>query len=219
MAAGRTLNRDTHSYGKVAMNTEIIMLMDRSGSMRQMADEVIDGFNSFIEEQRRLFGAAHVTLVQFDNHYEVVYSGCLIEQVLPISPSSYQPRGMTALLDAIGRTIVEQGLRIAAEQWAEAVIVCIITDGRENASQKYTPGAVREMTTHAEEQGWKFVYLGANQDAFSVARSLGLSQAIVENYFGGRGGTLDAYLRASSSVSSIREAMLRANKASTQHEP
>lgn len=196
------------------MNTEIIIIMDRSSSMGQMADEVIGGFNSFIEEQRRLFGAAHVTLVQFDNYYEVVYSGCQIEQVLPISASSYQPRGMTALLDAIGRTIVEQGLRIATEQWAEAVIVCIITDGLENASHKYAIEAIREMTAHAEEQDWKFVYLGANQDAFSVAKSLGLSQAIVENYFGGRGGTLDAYLRASSSVSSIRAAMQRACKES-----
>jgi hypothetical protein len=186
------------------MKTEILVITDRSGSMASTAKDVIGGYNTFIEEQREVPGEAKVTFAQFDDVYEVVYAGRPLADVPALDSRTFVPRGSTALLDAIGRTLNEQGQRIAAEKWADLVIVCILTDGGENASREYDTAKVKTMTEHAEKNGWKFVYLGANQDSFGVTQNLGMKGAIVANYVASAAGTQAAYSSTSASVRGLR---------------
>jgi Mg-chelatase subunit ChlD len=186
------------------MKTEILVITDRSGSMATTAQDVIGGYNTFIREQREVHGQARVTFAQFDHAYEVVYAGKPVADVPTLDARTFVPRGNTALLDAIGRTLNEQGQRIAAESWADLVIVCILTDGGENASREYDIATIRTMTAQAEKIGWKFVYLGANQDSFAVAQGLGLKGAIVANYDANPAGTQQAYGATSATVRNLR---------------
>lgn len=186
------------------MNTEIIVIADRSGSMSNITNDAIGGFNTFIEEQQKIPGEAKVTFAQFDTEYEVVYAGKSLTEVPKLDSQTYVPRGMTALLDAIGKTLTEQGERIAKEDWADLAIVCIITDGLENSSTQFTQQRIAEMTSHAEKNGWKFIYLGANQDSFLVAKSLGMNNAIVDNYIPTSAGIHGATVGMSLNVSNLR---------------
>lgn len=145
--------------------------------METIRDDVIGGFNSFLAEQKELPGEARLTYTQFDNVYEVMYAGKTVKSAPKLDRDLFVPRGNTALLDAVGRTLNEQGARIAAEKWAELVVVCIITDGQENASREYTRPRIAEMIKHAEANGWKFIFLAANQDAFTTAQGMGMSAA------------------------------------------
>lgn len=190
------------------MKTEILVITDRSGSMAGTAKDVIGGYNTFIKEQRAVPGEAKVTFTQFDDVYEVVYAGKPLADVPVLDDKTFVPRGYTALFDAIGRTLNEQGQRIAAEQWADLVIVCILTDGGENSSQEYQPSRVRTMIEHAEKNGWKFVYLGANQNSFEVTQGLGMKGAIVANYVANAAGTAGAYASTSASVRSMRSGLV-----------
>lgn len=189
------------------MKTEIIVITDRSGSMSSIASEVIGGYNNFIEEQRKVPGEARVTFTQFDDKYEVVYAGKPLAEVPKLDSATFVPRGMTALLDAIGKTLNDQGARIAADKWADLVIVCILTDGGENSSHEFNPDRVKEMTRHAEAHGWKFVYLGANQDSFAVVQGLGMQNAITQNFAANSAGTVAAYASTSASVRGLRTAV------------
>jgi Mg-chelatase subunit ChlD len=186
------------------MKTEIIVITDRSGSMRDLANEVIGGYNKFLEDQRKVPGEARVTFTQFDNEYEIVYSGVPLVSAPALDHETYQPRGTTALHDAIGRTLETQGRRIAADQWAELVIVCVITDGYENASREYTKDQIQAMTAHAEAHGWKFVYLAANQNAVHTAKNLGMQRAYASNFAATGVGTQAAYVSMSATSASLR---------------
>ena len=186
------------------MNTEILVITDRSGSMNSIRNDVIGGYNAFIDEQRAVPGEAKVTYTQFDTVYEVVYAGVPIAIAPRLTLDTFVPRGSTALHDAIGRTLNEQGARIAAEKWADLVIVCVLTDGGENASREYSLERVKEMTQHAEAAGWKFVYVAANQDAFASASALGMKGAIAQNFVASSVGTQAAYASTSASVRSLR---------------
>lgn len=186
------------------MKTEIIVITDRSGSMASIAQDVIGGYNTFIAAQKVLPGEARVTYTQFDDKYDVVYSGTPLAEVPLLDEKTFIPRNATALYDAIGRTLNDQGERIAKEKWAELVVVVIVTDGCENASREFTGSRIKEMCMHAESNGWKFVYLGANQDSFSVAKGLGLSMAATRNYTADGVGTQAAYSFATESVSDLR---------------
>jgi uncharacterized protein with GYD domain len=191
------------------MNTEILVITDRSGSMATTAKDVIGGYNTFIKEQREVPGEARVTFTQFDDVYEVVYAGKPLADVPVLDRKTFVPRGSTALLDAIGRTLNDQGSRIASEKWAELVIVCILTDGGENASREYTAERVKAMSEHAEKNGWKFVYLGANQNSFDVVQGLGMKGAVTANYVANAAGTQAAYNMTSSSVRSMRTGVVQ----------
>lgn len=188
------------------MKTEILVITDRSGSMQSIQDDVIGGYNKFIEDQKTVPGEARVTFTQFDDKYEVVYAGKPLSDAPPLSRLTFVPRGSTALQDAIGRTLNEQGQRIAADKWADLVIVCILTDGDENASKEYTLERVKEMISHAEKNGWKFVYVAANQDAFAAAKHYGMVGAIAQNFAANAAGTQSAYASTSASVRSLRSA-------------
>lgn len=157
------------------MNTEILCILDRSGSMASIKNDTIGGFNAFINEQKAIPGSAKVTLAQFDGYYEIVYQARDINEVPELNDTVFVPRGSTALLDAIGKTLVEQKMRIHKEGWAEKVIVVILTDGEENSSHEYTNDVVKILTESAQNDEWSFIYLGANQDAFSVASTFGIN--------------------------------------------
>lgn len=163
--------------------TDITIIMDRSGSMQSCREEAENGLNRFIEEQKNQPGEALFSLVQFDDQYELVHQAVPIKKV-PLC--SLVPRGMTALLDAVGRTINTTGERLAAMTKAERpglVIMMIITDGMENASQEFKRTQIKDMITHQQQKyNWQFTFLGANQDAFAEAGAMGISADTTANY-------------------------------------
>lgn len=186
------------------MKAEIIDITDRSGSMSCLRNDVIGGFNILLDDQKKVPGEARFTHVQFDDKYEVHCAAMDIQNVPPLNTDTYCPRGSTALLDAIGRTLNEQGERIHRENWADTVIVCIRTDGAENCSKEYTLEQVRTMIEHAQKHGWKFVFTAANQDAFTVASSYGISGAHTSNYVATPQGMVQSYAATSATLRSLR---------------
>jgi hypothetical protein len=186
------------------MKTEIIVITDRSGSMQSIKPDVIGGFNTFLDDQKKETGEARITYSQFDSIYELVYAGIPIKDAPKLTDGTFVPRGMTALYDAVGRTLDVQGKRIAEEKWAELVVVCIITDGGENASREYSSARVQEMTKHAEANGWKFIFLAANQDAMLAAKSFGSSGQYAGGFAASSAGVASAYAATSMTMSSLR---------------
>jgi hypothetical protein len=167
--------------------THIAVLLDRSGSMQSIKSDTEGGFDAFIAEQRKHPGRCDVTLAQFDDAYQEVY----VAQPLASVPAlDLRPRGTTALLDAVGRLITTTGERLAAmpeDDRPGAVIVVIMTDGLENASHEFTVDSIKKMITEqTETYGWNFVYLGANQDAISVAAGLGVEAGQAMTYTGSK---------------------------------
>lgn len=163
--------------------TDITVVLDRSGSMGICKKEAEDGLNKFIEEQKKQPGEATFTLVQFDDQYEVVHSAMPIKQV----PFCHLiPRGSTALLDAVAKAINATGERLknmTENQRPGLVVFVIVTDGQENASKEYKKDQIKQMIEHQQNiYKWQFTFLGANQDAFSEAASIGIPMAAAANY-------------------------------------
>jgi hypothetical protein len=168
--------------GRMDLNlTDIVVVLDRSGSMASVAEDTIGGFNAFVDGQKWAEGCARLTLVEFDHERHVVYERKDIQEVSPLDRGSYCPRGNTALLDAIGQTIIAVRGAIAFDRPSERpgnVVFVIITDGKENASSEFTRSQILEMIrTHQEEEGWEFLFFGANQDAIGEAASIGIEAA------------------------------------------
>jgi hypothetical protein len=184
--------------------TEIACVIDRSGSMAGLCSEAIGGFNSFLAAQQKAPGRARLTLVLFDHEYLVPCDGVDIQKVQPLDGSTYVPRGTTAMLDAIGRTIDDLGRSLAATPEAERpgkVIVTILTDGFENASQDYTQARVSGMIAHQQEKyGWQFVFLAANQDAVAGARELSIPDANACSFDATGDGVREAFAIQSQAV-------------------
>lgn len=151
-------------------------LLDRSGSMASIADDMRGGFDSFMVNERRQTGTAVVTLAQFDDEYERLYE---YKPIADVPPLTLEPRGTTALLDAIGRFVTEVGSDLAARPEHERpgeVTVLVMTDGHENASREWTKEAVQQLISQQEATyGWDFVFLGANMDAVAVGTDLGFA--------------------------------------------
>ncbi len=166
--------------------SEIICIIDRSGSMDAIKDDAIGGFNSFLESQKRDEGTASLTLVLFDNEYLVPINNEDIRQVPPLNEETFVPRGSTALLDAVGQTIDDVGRRLAEtkeELRPETVIVAILTDGEENSSRRYSRSKIKKMIEHQSNvYSWEFVFLAANQDAFAEAESIGIKRESVADF-------------------------------------
>lgn len=154
-------------------HTEIVLILDRSGSMTSLRDETIKMVNSFIEEQKTIKGTANLTLTVFDTAYEILVNGKDLNDVVPLTVDQYCPGGYTALLDATGRTIDELGHRLDKlpdDQKPEHVIVTIITDGEENSSKEYSHDKVKAKIEHqTDKYGWKFLFLGSGIDAQAAA--------------------------------------------------
>ena len=177
--------------------TEMVFVLDRSGSMRSLTADTIGGFNELIEKQKKLEGDAYVTTVLFDHEYEVLHDHVSLKDVAPLTDREYFARGSTALLDAVGRTINTVGARLAAtpeEERPAHVVFVITTDGMENASCEYTAKQVREMVEHQQQKySWQFVFLGANMDAVSEAGKLGISAKYAANFAPSRRGVSQMY--------------------------
>jgi len=188
----------------MTLKTEIIVVTDRSGSMQTIAEATIAGYNKFIREQKAEEGEARVTFTQFDDIYEVVYQGRDLREVPELTAATFQPRGGTALLDAIGRTLDEQLKRITAEKWAELVIVQIITDGQENQSRTYTADRIKGMIQTAQNMGVEFIFQAANQDAFATARDYGFLSKGVGNFVASAAGASAAYESTANYAKSLR---------------
>jgi Mg-chelatase subunit ChlD len=160
-------------------SAEIVFVIDRSSSMTLIAKEMESGLMDFIEEQRKVPGECRVTLVQFDNHYEYVWTCRSLTEALTYK---LVPRDSTALLDALGRSIDEVGARLAGMPEHERparVLFVVITDGEENSSRGYSRVRVFEMIKHQRERyAWEFMFLGANQDAIGEAGKLGIANAL-----------------------------------------
>jgi hypothetical protein len=144
---------------------ERVFLLDRSGSMESCIDDTIEGFNTFVESQKEFGGT--MTLCLFDHEFNTVYEKVPIDQVNPLTRDTYVPRGGTALHDAMGQ-VLKMNL-------SDDVMVIILTDGEENSSSKYTAAHVKDLV---DAKPWKFVYLGANQDAVLTAQGLGIQTSM-----------------------------------------
>lgn len=159
--------------------TQIICILDRSGSMadKNIIVEAINGFNNFLDEQKKLKDKASLTVALFDDRYELLYDDVDIQKVEKITRDTWSPRGMTALYDAIGKTIntVKENRTKMGSEKPDKVLVCIVTDGLENASQEYKLDDIKKLIKDCENDDWNFVYLAANQDAFAVGTSFGVS--------------------------------------------
>ena len=181
--------------------TEMVFVLDRSGSMSGLAADTIGGFNELIEKQKKIEGDAYVTTVLFDHEYEVLHDHVALGEVAPLTDKEYFARGSTALLDAVGRTINAVGARLAAtpeEERPEHVVFVITTDGMENASREYTAKQVREMVEHQQQKySWQFVFLGANMDAVSEARNLGISAKYAADFTPSHSGVRNADWKSS----------------------
>lgn len=177
--------------------TEMIFILDRSGSMCYLVDDTIGGFNSMIENQKKEDGEAYVTTVLFDDKYELLHDHIDIQEITPITSKEYFARGCTALLDAVGKTINAIGNRLSntpEEERPEKVIFVITTDGRENASREFTKKSVKEMIEHQQSKySWTFVFLGANMDAVDEATSLGINASHAHSYTASAQGTSSLY--------------------------
>lgn len=167
--------------------THIAVLLDRSGSMESIKAETISGFNFFLNEQKKSGANATLTLVQFDTQAtEIIHEAGPIQSLPALNDETYQPRGGTPLLDAIGETMISTGRTLAAipeTNRPDKVVFVIITDGQENSSHKFSKAQIKEMLEHQTNvYKWQFIYLGANQDAFAEAGNVGIGMAHAANF-------------------------------------
>ena len=189
--------------------TELVFIIDRSGSMEGLESDTIGGFNAMLKEQKAVEGEAIVTTVLFDDKYELLHDRIDIKAVTPLTDKDYTVRGSTALLDALGKTIhkirtVQK--RTPKEDRAEKVLVVVITDGMENASRKYSAARIKKRIKRQKEKyGWEFVFFGANMDAVLEAGKLGIEAGSVHNYRSDSAGTSTAYEAISSISTAFRE--------------
>lgn len=188
--------------------TEIAFILDRSGSMTSCQDAAIAGFNQFLHEQKDAPGTARLTLVLFDGEYEVPFASVPLEELTDLDAETYVPRGSTALLDAMGRTIDELGARLAAlteDQRPGQVIVCTLTDGFENSSQKFSFHDISAKIGHQRDTyGWTFLFLGANQDAIASAARMNIRAKDSSNYLADSFGTTSGQRAMSRKIRAMR---------------
>ena len=189
--------------------TELVFILDKSGSMSGLEKDTIGGFNSMLDQQRKVDGECVITTVLFDNRYELLHDRIDIRAVQPITGKEYFVGGSTALLDAIGKTIHKIGTvqkNTAEDYRAEKVMFVIITDGEENASRCYSSAQIRQMIQHQKERyGWEFIFLGANIDAVETAGRFGIDADRAVDYVPDGEGTELNFRMMSETVATFRE--------------
>ena len=200
------------SMKRNAHYSEIAFVLDRSGSMKSCQQAAIEGFNQFLADQQKTDGLAKLTLVLFDDEYLVPISSIPVEEVVSLTDDTYQPRGCTALLDAIGQTIDNLGQRLAAlaeKDRPGQVIVAILTDGLENASQRFTWKEIAGKIKHqTDTYKWIFLFLGANQDAIATAANLSIAANNAANYVADAAGSKAGQAAFSRKTKALRRASM-----------
>jgi len=198
--------------------SEIITVLDRSGSMEFLWADAIGGFNNFLKEQQKEPGSAKLTLVHFDTEYEMPINGVNIQDVKPICQSEegsvqVQPRGMTALLDALGKTIHDVGNRLEKtpeNERPEHVIFAVITDGQENSSKEFTRDQIKKMIElQTNDYNWNFVFLSADVNAMYDSQTYGFQVANTMSFSNTADGFAKGYSRISTYVSGTRSGSSR----------
>ena len=188
--------------------TEIVFILDRSGSMSGLESDTIGGFNAMIEKQKKAPGEALVSTILFDNVSEVIHDRVNIRNIKPMTDREYCVRGCTALLDAIGGAIHHIGnvhKYARTEDVPEHTLFVITTDGMENASRRYDGERVKQMIERQKARyGWEFLFLGANIDAVETAGRFGIGADRAVNYHADRAGTQLNYEVLSEAVSAVR---------------
>lgn len=189
--------------------TEMVFILDKSGSMSGLEQDTIGGFNSMLERQKKEEGEAFVTTVLFDNNYELLHERMNIRNVDFLSSREYFVGGSTALLDAIGRTInrISKSISESSEQFRPGkVIFVIITDGMENSSREFTFRKIKDMIELKKSKyAWDFIFLGANIDAAETASNLGIDEERAANFCPDSEGTMLNYKVVSEAVSNFRK--------------
>ena len=188
--------------------TELVFIIDRSGSMSGLEGDTIGGFNSMLEKQKKEAGDVFVTTVLFDDKCEALHYRVDIKKLEPITAEDYYVRGCTALLDAVGKTIlmIKQDQKAASkEERADNVLFVITTDGLENASKEFTYEKIKKMIEkQTEKHGWKFLFLGANIDAAAEAARVGISARYSAKYSADAEGTQKNFEGVCKAASAMR---------------
>lgn len=187
--------------------TELVFILDKSGSMAGLEKDTIGGFNALLDKQRKLPGEVRVTTVLFNQEYELLHDRVSLEGISPMTDGDYEVGGMTALLDAVGSTIqkisnAQKGT--LKKHQADRVMFVITTDGLENSSCEYTYKKIHEMIASKKAAGWEFIFLGANIDAVATAKKFGVDEEFAVDYHADAEGTELNYQVLSEAVSSFR---------------
>lgn len=188
-------------------NTEIVFVIDESGSMGHLVRDTIGGFNRFIESQKAIDGKATLTTVLFDTSWRILHDGVDLREVKPMTNSDYVAGGGTAMLDAIGEIInrVQDRHDELGTEKPEEVLFVITTDGEENSSRTFKKSQIEKMIKHQTNgHGWKFMFLGANMDAVKEAESIGISSNYATSYTYTAQGVSDVYTTMSCVTNSLR---------------
>ena len=202
-------NNNTHTADANTI-TEIVLILDRSGSMAGLEDDTVGGFNAMIETQKKTAGAVYVSTVLFDHESEVLHDRVPLAEVQPLTRDTYTPRGSTALYDAVGGAIHHIGnihKYARREDVPHKTLFVITTDGMENASRRYSREQVKAMIARQQEKyGWEFLFLGANMDAAETAETIGIHKQNAVDYHADTCGTRKNYAAVSEAVTQIRAA-------------
>ena len=176
--------------------TEVVFILDRSGSMSGLEADTIGGFNSMIEKQKKVEGEVLISTVLFDHESVVIHDRVPLAEIKPMTAKDYEVRGSTALLDAIGDAVkhIKTIHKYAREEDRPSKTLFVITtDGEENSSERYSYKQIKKLVEAQKELGWEFIFLGANIDAVSVASSIGVSASRAVNYHSDKVGTKKTY--------------------------
>lgn len=196
----------------VKVITDVVFILDRSGSMSGLEKDTIGGFNSMLEKQKKeeLEGETFITTVLFDHEYELLHQRQPISKIKPITEKEYFVRGNTALLDAIGKSILNLknsftcGVTEKCMKTSHKALFVIITDGAENSSREFNLDKVKNLIQAQTKAGWEFLFLGANIDAISVANSVGIDSSKAVTYKADNAGTQKNYEVLSEAVKEVR---------------